>query len=237
MSTQQYSHIKRIVGDYLVSYGVIQSVYDSCDVIDFFKIGEFQYGLYLADVAGTGDSSVAVMNKLQSLINKHCFACLESKEELNLDPAIIVKNINTEMYSAKLGKYITLIYGILDLKTNTLNYTIGGYYPNPILVDSKFHAKYLFGKGYPLGIVPQATFENFTVPIDPNNSLIFFSDGIMRYFMPGEDSESKDNGLLNLVCSSKVEIDSILQKLDLTYSTPIIDDIVIFTIQRKDKIK
>ncbi len=120
----------------------------------------------------------------------------------------------------------------MDLKNNTLNYTIAGYYPNPILVDSKLHAKYLFGKGYPLGIVPKASFENFTVSIEPNNSLIFFSDGIMRFFMPGEDSDVKNNGLLNLVCTSKVEIDSILHKLDLTYSTPIIDDIVIFTIQR-----
>lgn len=225
MNTQQYSHIKRIVGDYLVSYGVIQSIHNSCDVIDFFKIGELQYGLYLADVAGVGDTSVAVMNKLQGLINKHCFACLE-------DPATTVQNINTEMYSAKLGKYVTLIYGILDLKKNKLDYTIAGYYPNPIFVDSNLHAKYLFGKGYPLGIVPKATFENFSISIEPNDSLLFFSDGIMRFFMPGEDSASKDNGLLNLVCSSKVEIDSILHKLNLTYSTPVIDDIVIFSIKR-----
>ena len=237
MGTQQHSHIKRIVGDYLVSYGVIQSVYDSCDVIDFFKISEHKYGLYLADVSGTGSASVAVMNKLQGLINKHCFACLEKQSQCILDPALLVKNINEEMYTAQLGKYVTLIYGVLDLEKNTLNYTIAGFYPNPILVNDKFHAKYLFGKGYPLGILPKADFENFTLQIEPDNSIIFFSDGIMRFFMPGEDVESKDNGLLNLVCSSKVEIDDILQKLDLTYSTPIIDDIVIFTIKRTKKAK
>ena len=233
MSTQQYSHNKRIIGDYLVSYGVMQSVYDSCDIIDFFKIGEFQYGLYLADVAGTGDTSIAVMHQLQGLINKHCFACLEQKENCVLDPAAIVNNINAEIYTGKLGKYVTLVYGILDLKNNTLDYTIAGYYPNPIFVGAKFDAKYLFGKGYPLGILPNATFERFNISIPEHSSIVFFSDGIMRFLMLSEDKESKDNQLLNLVSGAKVEIDGILQKLNLTYSTPIVDDIVILTIQRK----
>lgn len=237
MSTQQYSHNKRIIGDYLVSYGVMQSVYDSCDIIDFFKIGEFKYGFYLADVAGTGDSSVAVMHKLQALINKHCFACLDNKDECLLDPALIVKNINAELYTSQLGKYVTLIYGVLDLKTNILDYTIAGYYPNPIVIDSSFKSKYLFGKGYPLGIIKQATFEKFSVKIEEDNSLIFFSDGILRFLMLSEDKQSKDVQLLNLVSGSHIEIDDILHKLNLTYSSPIIDDIVILTIQRNKHAK
>ena len=137
-----------------------------------------------------------------------------------------------EICKDKLSKYITLIYGILDLQNNKLDYTIAGYYPNPIFVDDKKHAKYLFGKGYPLGLLPQATFERFSIKINPDNALMFFSDGIMRFFMLEDDHAEKDQKLLKLVSDPKMDISDILHKLKLNFETLVNDDIVILNIQR-----
>lgn len=189
MNKQQYSHIKRKVGEYTVSYGIIQSINDSCDTIDFFKINDTKYGFYLADVAGQAKSSIAIMNKLQNVINKNCFECLEKQQNCILNPSLIAKAINAEMYTNNLSKYVTLIYGILDISNNNIEYTTAGYYPNPILVtnandNNSRNAKYLFSKGFPLGILQNANFDNLQVKIDKNNSVIFFSDGIMNFFKP-----------------------------------------------------
>ena len=235
MSNHQYSHIKKIVKDYVISYGVIQAENSSCDLIDFFKIGDDKYGLYLADVADTGEPAVKVMNKLQGIINKHSFECLENAATSDkLDPAEIVREINREICKDKFSKYITLIYGILDFKQNKLDYAIAGYYPNPILIEGKDQAKYLFGQGYPLGLLPGATFERFTVDVKPGQGLMFFSDGIMRFFMLSEEAGEKDQKLLELVADPQIEISDVLHKLKLNFETLVNDDIVILNIRRNN---
>lgn len=231
MDNQQYSHIKRMLGDYTVSYGLIQSLNPSYDTIDFFKINDYKYGLYLADVAGPGDNT-AVINRLQQIINHHCLECLTNKDGCILDPAMVLENINLEMYSEKLSKYVTLFYGLLDLNTNILNYSIAGHYPNPILVDNQLNAKYVLNKGYPLGLVPKANFENYNIKFNANDSLVLFSNGIMNYFKSDSAYKDKSDSLLDLICNSKLDISNILHNLKLDYNTVVVDDIVIFTIQK-----
>lgn len=243
---QQYSHNKKIIDGYVISYGVMQSVQSSCDTIDFFKISEKKYGFYLADVAGSSSESIKVMHELQGLINKYCL--VNNKNELKdrqhvgqLVPVEVVKHVNQEMYQLKLNKYVTLIYGFLDLETNVFDYTVAGHYPNPILINAKLEAHYIHGKGYPLGLVQDSQFEKFNVLVEEGSSLIFFSDGILRFLMSSKDqmnnhSISKENQLLELLSGIDypIEVNKILQKMNLTYSTPIVDDIVILTIQRNN---
>ena len=146
-----------------------------------------------------------------------------------------MQQTNLAVYNAKLGKYLTLIYGVLDLESNYFNYSIAGHYPNPILLDQNGHAKYLFGKGFPIGILPNATFEKFTIQIPTNNSILLFSDGIMRFLMPHENMEYRSNYLLNIICNSKAEIRLLLQNLKLNENTPNITDDIAITIINKSK--
>lgn len=236
MNKQQYSHIKKTVGEYTISYGVIQALNDSCDTIDFFKINETIYGFYLADVAGPGKASITIMNKLQELINKNCLECLQNNQEYTFNPSLIAKAINSEIYNRNVNKYITLIYGILNLSNNIIEYTTAGYYPNPIWVteqNTHKHAKYIFSKGYPLGILPNAEFDNFQIKMEKNNAVIFFSDGIMNFFKPDIDNtKNKDDELLKLIINADINISNILEELNLNYSAPTMDDIVVLTLQR-----
>lgn len=245
----QYSHNKKIIGDYVISYGLMQSIHSSCDTIDFFKVNEHKYGFYLADVSGSGVESVKTMHSLQDLINKYCHPVDDtSKYQKNLKtlvPNQVAKKINQEMHRLKSKEYVTLTYGILDLVSNAFEYTVAGYYPNPILINDKFEAKYLYARGYPLGLIKDANFEKFNVLIEEGSSLIFFSDGILRFLMLAEngshdpnglnqENTNKENKLLKLISedNSKIEVEKILHKLNLNYSTPIVDDIVILIIQR-----
>ena len=229
MSIPQHQFTKQVVGNYICSYDIIPSGQHNYDAIEFFKISESKYGLYLVDVAGTGDLSIKAVKKVQELIIQLAIA------EQHLNPESLIQQLNSTIYTAKLGKYLTLFYGVLDLENNCFNYSIAGHYPNPILLDNNNHAKYLFGKGFPLGILPNITFEKFSIPIPINTSIILFSDGIMKFFMPQEDIEYRSNYLLTLICDSKAQIQTLIQKLNLNSATiNILDDIIVTIITRQN---
>ena len=200
MSLQQHQQFtQQIVGNYICSYGILPSPKSGGDINDFFKISDSKYGIYLIDVAGIGKSSVTAIKQVKDLIIS--LALSEQQTLYSQNPELLLQQTNLAVYNAKLGKYLTLIYGVLDLESNYFNYSIAGHYPNPILLDQNGHAKYLFGKGFPIGILPNATFEKFTIQIPTNNSILLFSDGIMRFLMPHENMEYRSNYLLNIICN------------------------------------
>lgn len=233
MSNQPYSHIKKIIGNYAISYGVIQSINNSCDSIDCFKIDDNKIAIYLADLAG-GIDDKATLTLFQDLINTYVVLPGYAKNYNNLEPTKVLESINHSLCLKHLGKYITLIYGILDLSSNVFEYSVAGYYPNPILVGVNIDPKYLVNRGYPLGVLATATFEKFQVNLSEDQSLVFFSDGIMKFFKPNSYEKMQDDALLQLICNCKIDVGNILEKLHLTYSTPVIDDIVIMTITRNN---
>jgi serine phosphatase RsbU (regulator of sigma subunit) len=233
MSIQQHQFTQQVVGNYTCSYDIIPSRHSSYDAIDFFKISESKYGLYLIDVAGTGNLSIKAVAQVQELIIK--LACSEQKTSFASNPESLIQQLNSTIYTIKLGKFLTLFYGVLDLENNCFNYSIAGHYPNPILLDNNNHAKYLFGKGFPLGILPNTTFEKFSIPISTNSSIILLSDGIMKFFMPQEDIEYRSNYLLTLICESNAQLPTLLQKLNLNSATlNILDDIIVAIIKRQN---
>ena len=55
----------------------------------------------------------------------------------------------------------------------------------------------------------------------------------MKFFMPQEDIEYRSNYLLNLICTSKAELQPLLQNLNLNTTTlNILDDIIVAIIKR-----
>ncbi len=230
MNIQQHQFTQQVVGNYICSYDIIPSGHNNNDVFKLFQISESKYGTYLVDVARTNNLPNSIKQIQELIIN---LACSEQKIFYSLNPESLLQKLNSQIYAEKLNKYLTLFYGVLDLENNCFNYSIAGHYPNPILLDNNNHAKYLFGKGFPLGILPNTTFEKFSVPIPKNSSIVLFSDGIMKFFMPQEDIEYRSNYLLNLICTSKAELQPLLQNLNLNTTTlNILDDIIVAIIKR-----
>ena len=61
---------------------------------------------------------------------------------------------------------------------------------------------------------------------------MLFSDGIMRFFKPNNDIAGTDDELLKLICNSKIDVEIILNKINSNHKNPVIDDVVILSIQR-----
>ena len=74
------------------------------------------------------------------------------------------------------GRYVTMIYGVLDPARRTFTFANAGH-PWPLLVDSTGARSFPTREGIPLGLGPSRYSEE-TVALAPGARLLFYSDGI-----------------------------------------------------------
>jgi sigma-B regulation protein RsbU (phosphoserine phosphatase) len=199
---------------YTISYSVNPSLYLSGDFLEYFYITETKVGIYLADVSGHGASSAFVTILLKSLV-ANCLARLQVHgDKTILHPERLLEELSYEIHTAKLGKYMTMFYCMLDLETHSLVYSIGGHYPNPMQLRAQ-GSSYLPGSGYPVGIMSSATYKVFETSLNAGEKLVCCSDGVMEIFLPGKSMEEKDPGLLALVVENNGEVERMKQALNI----------------------
>jgi serine phosphatase RsbU (regulator of sigma subunit) len=220
-------------GDYCFHHGVVPSLYLSGDFVDYFKINQKQFGFYIADVSGHGASSAFVTVLLKSLMSQILIRNQVYGDNTVLAPEILLAKISHEIYSAKLGKYLTMIYGVIDQETHQLEYSIGGHYPNPILCTQK-QAYYMEGKGFPVGIMANATYQRYVSPFPEDGQLILFSDGVAE-ILPAPDMESKEQLLRDFVVNGDCSVDYFMQKFGIHEMKGLPDDLTLLVLQRNSR--
>ena len=83
------------------------------------------------------------------------------------------------------GKYVTMIYGVLDPIRRTLTFANAGH-PWPLLVDDAGARSVPTREGIPLGLSP-GKYSEETVTLAPGARLLFYSDGITEASNGRED--------------------------------------------------
>lgn len=149
-----------IFGAYHFSHHVSPSLYLSGDFVDYFAINDNQLAFYIVDVSGHGASSAFVTVLLRSLVLQMLGRYQSQNDPMVLHPAQVLSHLAKEIYKAKLGKYLTMIYGVMDHSMGHLHYSIAGHYPNPILLEDGI-ARFLEGRGFPAGIMEETTYESY----------------------------------------------------------------------------
>ncbi|MEZ5583937.1 MAG: response regulator [Candidatus Competibacteraceae bacterium] len=167
----------QVYGSYYFDRQLLTSLYLSGDFVDYFTIDSHHLGFYMADVSGHGVSSAFVTVLLRS----HVKSCLErfwqAGDATILNPTQVLKLLNQEVFQGKLGKYLTIFYGVIDRTKNCLRYSNGGQFPFPILVDEN-GSRYLQSKGLPVGLFEFADYHDQLQQLPENFALLLISDGI-----------------------------------------------------------
>lgn len=216
---------------YHFNHNVAPSLYLSGDFVDYFRITDTIFGFYLADVSGHGASSAFVTVLLKSVVSKILGRYQAGQDSIILEPENLVAELSGEIHSAKLGKYLTMVYGVVDIPKNEFTYTVGGHYPNPVLYQQG-QVSFLPGDGYPVGILPKATFKSQKMILEPDMKLMLFSDGIAE-ILPGEDMEAKEKTLKDMIEKGKASIDHFIEEFKLNDEKELPDDVTILTLWRK----
>ncbi len=212
------------------SHRIIPSLYLSGDFVDYFRVDERRVAFYLADVSGHGASSAFVTVLLKFMTTRLLYESRRNGTLPEFKPSEVLAHINRGLINTKLGKHVTMLGGVIDLEKNSLTYSIGGHLPLPVLfVEGQ--ASYLEGRGLPVGLFDDATYDDRVMELPPSFSLSLFSDGILDV-LPGATLKEKEASLPEQVAAAGGTLDGLRQVFRLANLAEMPDDIALLVLSR-----
>ncbi len=144
------------------------------DLYDFLDYGPGRTALAVGDVSGKA-APAALYAALVSGI-------LRSLAPQHLSPAALLTALNDQLQERKLdAQYVTMLIGVWDDSNQTLQVANAGSV-QPLFVSmraNRSEVKTIQAEGFPLGLFPNAEYEEFTLSTRPGDFIVFFSDGIV----------------------------------------------------------
>lgn len=212
------------------AHEIIPSLYLSGDFVDYFRIDEHRVAFYLADVSGHGASSAFVTVLLKFMTTRLLYESKRNGTLPEFKPSDVLGHINRGLLDCKLGKHVTMLGGIIDETTGTLAYSIGGHLPLPVLHTPE-ETQFLVGKGLPVGLFQEATYNDHQMDLPERFSLTLFSDGIFD-LLPGDNLKEKEHSLPDYVRRAGGTLAGLSEALNLASVTEMPDDIALLVLSR-----
>ena len=162
----------------------------SGDYFDVVVLSDSRIAFCLADVSGKGMSAALITANLQATLR--AFAPDEDS------PARLCRRLNHALCpSLPTGRFVTLVYGILDRKKMTLTYELAGHNA-PILLRGD-EVILLEGSGPVLGILPGAEFADQTIALRVGDRVVISTDGVTEAF----DASGEEFGEERLIAAAR----------------------------------
>ena len=212
------------------AHEIIPSLYLSGDFVDYFRIDEHRVAFYLADVSGHGASSAFVTVLLKFMTTRLLYESKRNGTLPEFKPSDVLGHINRGLLDCKLGKHVTMLGGVIDETAGTLAYSIGCHLPLPVLHTPE-ETRFLVGKGLPVGLFQEATYNDHQMDLPERFSLTLFSDGIFD-LLPGDNLKEKEHSLPDYVRRAGGTLAGLSEALDLASVTEMPDDIALLVLSR-----
>lgn len=141
------------------------------DFYDFFKYDEDHLVFFVGDVAGKGMPAAIYMAV--------CKTMLKAIASEVSDPADCIAKVNNMLIpESDITTFVTVFYGVLNVKTGELNFCNGGH-NLPYLVSAKgVVTEFEDIGGLLLGKFADAPYEKGTVHLNHGDSIVTFTDGV-----------------------------------------------------------
>jgi sigma-B regulation protein RsbU (phosphoserine phosphatase) len=138
------------------------------DYFDVFPVSEQRTAILISDVAGKGLGAALLTTMLQGAL---------SGMTLGADPVRVFNHINRFLCEhSEVGRYATMFFGLLDCD-GSLEYIRAGH-PSPLLLRNGEVSDLCTGGSFPVGLLKDATFTAEHLKLEPEDTLILFSDGV-----------------------------------------------------------
>jgi sigma-B regulation protein RsbU (phosphoserine phosphatase) len=148
------------------------------DWYDFIDLKDGRWGLVLADVSGKGTAAALLMSATRAM--------LRSLAENSCTPSEVLTKLNKLLVEDfPSGRFVTMVYAVLDPARGTLTYANAGHLP-PLLVDGVGPKFLQTEMGLPLGI-RHGSFSETTVELPEQFRIALYSDGITEATGPDDE--------------------------------------------------
>ena len=202
----------------------------SGDFYDFFLIDENRLGLAIGDVSGKGIPAALFMAVSRTLLRATALQGVSPKDCLDHVNRVLLKQTDGEVF-------LTLMYGVFDLKTGDFHFSVGGQ-PPPYLCSPEGAGGFLREpRGMMLGLIERAEYRCGTVNVSPGETLVFYTDGVTEAESADQQfyTERRLAAILekNVELSPKALTEGLLEDLrTFTSGTEQADDITILAMRR-----
>jgi sigma-B regulation protein RsbU (phosphoserine phosphatase) len=142
------------------------------DFYDFLPYGKGKLAMALGDVSGKGTAaalygSLAIGTLRELVVSSTC------------NPASMLQMLNHRMHGARLdARFIAMLFAVYDAAAHSLTLANAGG-PYPLLVRNG-EAREIRIEGVPLGLFPDAEYEETTIELQSGDIVLFASDGILE---------------------------------------------------------
>jgi sigma-B regulation protein RsbU (phosphoserine phosphatase) len=197
------------------------------DFYDFLSFGNRWMGIAIGDVSGKGIPAALFMARLIS-----DFRFLARSEP---SPSATFERINEQLVRrSRRGMFVTMLYILLDTQTGNANCVNAGHLPVLLQNNTGIHA---LGQpsGVPLGIVPDAHYEEFSFRFEPGDKALLFTDGIVEAINPQQQRYTigRVMAYMNRDPENASAVDSLFEEVQrFAAGAPQHDDMTLVSIQR-----
>jgi len=222
---------------YRIQHRIVPSLILSGDFVDYFRITDRYFALYVADVSGHGASSAFVTVLLKNFSRR---LRREYRPSMLSNPGEILEWINRELLEQKIDKHVAMILAVVDLQNDTASLANAGHFPPALLVRGESalapahgepRAQFVEQKGKPLGLFESVSYESVSLDLEAGDGLVVFSDGVLEAF-DGMDLARKEARLAQAAGGSWA-MDGIWNALGLDAASEVPDDMTCLILRRE----
>lgn len=173
------------------------------DWYDYIPLANGRVAIVLADVSGKGMPAALLMSSVRGIVR--------SLAPLASGPGQVLSSVNQMLLDdAPTGRYVTMIYAVLDGARRTLTFASAGH-PWPLLCHGTDVRPLHTDAGMPLGLLP-CEFTEHTVKLCHDFRLLFYTDGISEA-LNREDQEFGSDRLMEFVAAHDCSVSGLMEDI------------------------
>ncbi|MEP2782401.1 MAG: SpoIIE family protein phosphatase [Pseudoruegeria sp.] len=179
------------IGNATISLLLEPSGHVGGDLVGWFPINDDSFGIYAIDVSGHGVPSALMTARLAGLLSssspEHNVAMSRDKdgEYTPRSPAEAMADLNNlTLESLDTDLYFTALLGHYQVSTGIVVLAQAGH-PHPAVQRADSSVEFIEEDGFPVGLIPGATYNEFSFKLNPGDRLLMLSDGVTE----AEDQE------------------------------------------------
>jgi serine phosphatase RsbU (regulator of sigma subunit) len=201
------------------------------DYYDFLNLGPGCLGLVVGDVSGKGIAAALMMSNLQANLRSQCaVARYDLARALNTVSSLFYENSPDAAFA-------TLFFAVYDDELDRLIYANCGH-PSALLVRRSGSVRHLASTAPVLGLFPNWRCAVDEFAIEPDETLVIFSDGVPEAFNAAGE-EFGNERLISVVTEHRADpprvlVDAVLGELNRFGGPEQSDDITLVVARRSE---
>ena len=147
------------------------------DFYDFFRIDDDHIGFVIADVSGKGIPAAIFMAVSRTLIRATGIRGVKPSECITYINSLLAEESASNMF-------VTVFYGIYDIKTGDVTYTNAGHNPPYVAKADGSIVKLPLSKNIIAGFLKGYQFTEETLQLQHGDTLLLYTDGVTEAVDP-----------------------------------------------------